>query len=319
MTTPLVATEGLAVHYPGRRRWAGLGGAAPPLVALDDVSLTVAPGESLALVGESGSGKSTLGRCLLALQAPTRGRVRFRGVDLATVPATELRRLRRAFQPVFQDPSQALPPHRRVRAIVAEPLLIHGLENQTERVAAVLARVGLGPDLYDRRPHELSGGQRQRVAIARALILAPDLLVADEPVSALDAAVRRGVLDLLGECRRELGLTLVLISHDLGRLEVLADRVAVLYAGRLVEVGPAGRVLGQPRHPYTAGLVAAAQRLAGRRVVPARSVISPPEDRGSGCAFALRCPRVAERCRREAPPVVSADGAIAVACFFPLE
>lgn len=318
MTTSLVATEGLAVHYPGRRRWAGLGAAAPPLVAVDDVSLVVAPGESLALVGESGSGKSTLGRCLLALQTPTHGRVLFRGVDLAAVPAAELRRLRRAFQPVFQDPSQSLPPHRRVHSIVAEPLLIHGVENVAEQVAAALARVGLGPELHRRRPHELSGGQRQRVAIARALILAPALLVADEPVSALDAAVRRGVLDLLNECRRELGLTLVLVSHDLGRLEVLADRVAVLYAGRVVEIGPAARVLGQPRHPYTASLVAATPRLDGRRVVPARHGVPPPSGHSTGCAFAQRCPRVAERCRREAPPRVTAEGANPVACFFPL-
>jgi oligopeptide/dipeptide ABC transporter ATP-binding protein len=319
VTLPLVATEGLAVHYPGRRRWAGLGAAAPPLAALDEVSLAVSPGESLAFVGESGSGKSTLGRCLLALQTPTRGRVRFRGVDLGTVPAAELRRLRRAFQPVFQDPSQSLPPHRRVHAIVAEPLLIHGFENVADRVAATLARVGLGPELHDRRPHELSGGQRQRVAIARALILAPELLVADEPVSALDAAVRREVLDLLDDCRRELGLTLVLVSHDLGRLEGLADRVAVLYAGRVVEIGPTARVLGQPRHPYTASLVAATPRLDGRRVVPARQVVRPPGGHSRGCAFAHRCSRVAEPCRREAPPSVTADGAISVACFFPLE
>lgn len=315
--TPLVATEGLSVHYPGRRRWAGLGSAASPIVALDDVSLAVAPGESLALVGESGSGKSTLGRCLLALQTPTQGRVRFRGVDLATVPAPELRRLRRFFQPIFQDPSQALPPHRRVHAIVAEPLLIHGLEAHLGRVDEVLARVGLGPELYTRRPRELSGGQRQRVAIARALVLAPELLVADEPVSALDAAVRRGVLELLAESRRDLGLTLVLVSHDLARLDVLAERVAVLYAGRVVEVGPSAQVLGQPRHPYTASLVAATPRLDGRRVVPARTVVPPPESRGPGCAFAPRCPRVQEICRRESPPQVEAREEGTVACHFP--
>jgi peptide/nickel transport system ATP-binding protein len=319
--------EGLAVEYPGRRGWGGLGPAAPPFLALSEVSLAIDPGETVALVGESGSGKTTLGRCLLALLAPSAGQVRFQGADLASLAPHDLRRLRRRFQPIFQDPSQALPPHRRVRSIVAEPLVIHEIGTageRTERVVAALSRVGLGPELLERLPHELSGGQRQRVAIARAFVAGPELVVADEPVSALDASVRRGILRLLAELRRELGLALVLVSHDLAWLEELAQRVAVLYAGRLVEIGSAAAVLQRPGHPYTASLVAATPRLTGadrpQPLVPPGGALAPPDPRAVGCAFEPRCPRRQDRCRVARPSLASASaGGSKVACHFPLD
>lgn len=325
--TALLVAEGLAVEYPGRRGWAGLGPAPPPFLALSDVSLAIEPGETVALVGESGSGKTTLGRCLLALLAPTAGQVRFRGADLASLEPRDLRRLRRRFQPIFQDPSQALPPHRRVRSIVAEPLAIHEIGSAGERsnrVVAALSRVGLGPELLERLPHELSGGQRQRVAIARAFVAGPELVVADEPVSALDASVRRGILRLLAELRHELALALVLVSHDLAWVEDLAQRVAVLYAGRLVELGTAAAVLERSRHPYTASLVAATPRLTGAEhphsPVPPGGVLAPPDPRAVGCAFEPRCPRRQDRCRVERPSLTSTTaGGSTVACHFPLD
>jgi oligopeptide transport system ATP-binding protein len=238
------------------------------VLALDGVDLDLARGECLALVGESGSGKTTLGRCALRLIEPTAGRVVFDGEDLLALPAAALRARRRRFQMVFQDPYGSLDPRQRVESIVAEPLAVHtGLDRAGRRGRAreLLAMVGLAPELGRRFPHELSGGQRQRVGIARALAPEPELLVADEPVSSLDVAVRGQILSLLAGLRERLGLTLLLISHDLAAVEQLADRTAVMYLGRVVELGPTRELMARPRHPYTVSLLAAVPTADPRR------------------------------------------------------
>jgi ABC-type glutathione transport system ATPase component len=231
---------------------------------LSDIDLDVAPGECVALVGESGSGKTTLARCALLLLPPSAGSVRFAGEDLAALPAAELRRRRRRFQMVFQDALVALDPRFTVGRSIAEPLAVHTALRRRERereVARLLDQVGLAPALADRYPHELSGGQRQRVGIARALATGPDLLVADEPTSALDVSVRAQILNLLAELRERLGLALLFIAHDLAAVAHLADRVAVLQAGRIVELAPAADLFTHPRHPHTRELLAAVPKV----------------------------------------------------------
>jgi oligopeptide/dipeptide ABC transporter ATP-binding protein len=303
--------------------------------ALDGVDLELGRGECLALVGESGSGKTTLGRCALRLVEPTAGRVVFDGEDLLALPAAALRARRRRFQMVFQDPYGSLDPRQRVESIVAEPLAVHtdlDRAGRRQRARELLALVGLAPELDRRFPHELSGGQRQRVAIARALAPEPALLVADEPVSSLDVAVRGQVLALLAGLRERLGLALLLISHDLAAVERLADRVAVMYLGRVVELGATRELMARPLHPYTVSLLSAVPvadpRRRRRRIVLAGeppSPIAPP----SGCPFHPRCPVARPRCAAERPPLAPAPGGgggagrreweRAVACFYPGE
>jgi ABC-type glutathione transport system ATPase component len=271
----LLEIRGLTKDYPlNRRRFAwkrGLGGSpvSPALRrAVDGVDLDVARGECVALVGESGSGKTTLARCALHLLKPTAGSVRFDGADLAALAPSELRRLRRRFQMIFQDPQAALDPRFTVGRAIAEPLAVHtdlGRRERERATAELLVRVGLAPDLAGRYPHELSGGQRQRVGIARALATGPDLLVADEPTSALDVSVRAQILNLLAGLRETLGLALLLIAHDLAAVAHLADRVAVLYAGRIVEEGRAAELFARPQHPYTIALLKAVPNRAGVR------------------------------------------------------
>jgi peptide/nickel transport system ATP-binding protein len=264
---PLVEAKGLIKEYAVRggllRRPAGT------VRALDGVDLEVRRGECLALVGESGSGKTTLGRCLIRLVEPTAGRIRFDGEDLLALAPADLRRRRRRFQMVFQDPYASLNPRQRVGDAVEEPVRLHGVNGtplakrqRAQRVAALLEDVGLPAELAGRYPHELSGGQRQRVAIARALAAGPDLLVADEPISALDASIRAQILALLADLRRRLGLTLLFIAHDLAAVERIADRVAVMRLGRIVELAGAGELFRQPEHPYTVSLLSA---VPGRR------------------------------------------------------
>jgi ABC-type glutathione transport system ATPase component len=257
MTAPLLDLAGVSRHYrlPRQR----LLGQAPRRTALDDVSLRLMPGEVLGLVGESGSGKSTLGRLAVGLERADAGVVRLFGTDLATAGRADWRRLRRDAQMVFQDPFGSLDPRLTVARIVAEPLALLRLPaaEAALRVREALAEVGLGAETLHRYPHEFSGGQRQRIAIARALITRPSLLVADEPVSALDVSVQAQVLNLMADLRARHGLAYLFISHDLAVVAHLADRIAVMQAGRIVETGPAASLLAAPRHPYTRALLAA--------------------------------------------------------------
>jgi peptide/nickel transport system ATP-binding protein len=324
----LVEAEDLRVEFSVR---SGLWGRRGTARALDGVSLEVRRGECLAVVGESGSGKTTLGRCLIRLIEPAAGRVLFDGEDLLALSPRELRRRRRQFQMVFQDPFGSLDPRQRVRSVLAEPLALHGRRRDAGRIAELLDAVGLPAEMAGRFPHELSGGQRQRVGIARALAAEPDFLIADEPISALDLTVRAQILDLLAGLRGRLGLTLLFIAHDLAAVEQLADRVAVMYLGRIVELAPAADLFQRPQHPYTVSLLSAAPvaepvRERGRRrarIVLAGdppSLLAPPP----GCPFHPRCPIARPRCAAETPvlapvPVDGKTGEHQAACFYPGE
>lgn len=260
MRTPVLAIECATRRYRLARR--SLFDAAPVLTAVKGVSIAIARGETLGIVGESGSGKSTLARMAMGFEAPDEGRVLFDGKDLSTLPRPALRALRQRFQMVFQDPYGSLDPRRTVGWSIAEPLRAIGAETgaaAAARARAALAEVGLSPADAEKYPHEFSGGQRQRVAIARAIVTRPALLVADEPVSALDVSVQAQVLNLLMDLQERMGLAILFISHDLAAVAALADRIAVMRAGRIVETGPAARVLSRPEHDYTRSLIAAAE------------------------------------------------------------
>jgi len=321
----LLELRGLAKEFPIRspflRRRLGA------VAAVAGVDLDIAAGETVALVGESGSGKSTLGRMIVRLIEPTRGEIRFRGEDLLQLGARDLRRARRHFQVVFQDPYGSLNPRMRIGEALFEPLLVHGLApgasraERAERVRAMLAEVGLPAEAAGRYPHEFSGGQRQRIGIARALAPGPDLLVADEPVSALDLSVRAQIVNLLANLQRSRGIAMLFIAHDLALVEQIADRVAVLYLGRIVEEGPAAELLARPLHPYTTSLIAAVPRVRGAGEAKLRRAPSgePPSASAPppGCPFHPRCPVVRERCRGERPQLVAAGAARRVACHYP--
>ena len=317
-TTPLLAVEGLVKHYPSTGLF---GGAKPPVRAVEDVSFTVGRGETLALVGESGCGKSTVGRTLLRLQEPTAGRATFDGTDLFALEGAALRAMRRRMQIVFQDPYSSLDPRMTVGASVAEGIEIHRLARGPAiraRVEALLAEVGLDASYADRYPHEFSGGQRQRIGIARALAVEPAFLVCDEPVSALDVSVQAQVLNLLGDLQRARGLSNLFIAHDLAVVRQLAHRVAVMYLGRLVEVGPTEEVFARPRHPYTQGLLAAVPEPDPTLVRPRLPILGEPPSPTApppGCAFHPRCPHPAKNtlCTTERPELRPL-GANLVAC-----
>ncbi|HEX2114807.1 MAG TPA: oligopeptide/dipeptide ABC transporter ATP-binding protein [Alphaproteobacteria bacterium] len=293
------------------------------LRAVDDVSLTITSGRSLGIVGESGSGKSTLARLVMRLEDADSGTVRMRGEDLCALSPSELRRRRRDFQMVFQDPYGSLDPRQRVVRIVAEPLDVAepGLSRgeRSERVAAVLDAVGLPHDAASRYPHEFSGGQRQRIALARALITAPALIVADEPVSALDVLVQAQVLNLMMDLQEQRGVTYLFISHNLAVVEHIADEVGVMYRGRIVERGPAEDLFVRPAHPYTRALVDAIPDPAAPS--RGRPALALREDNrvGGGCAFAPRCPRARARCREEAPALREVGTNRHAACHYPGE
>lgn len=300
---PLVEARGLEKRYrlPGGSRRQPLW-----VHALSGVDLTVAPGETVGVIGESGSGKSTLGRVLLALEPPTAGEVRFDGRSLQTLRGEELRRLRRRMAMVFQNPFAAVNRRRRVLSIVSEPLLVHRIGDEgerTERSRRALRQAGLPGGLEDRYPSELSGGQLQRVAVARALVLQPDLVVADEPTASLDVSVRAQVINLFADLKVELGLAMVFISHDLGTVSYLADRVVVLYLGRVVEVGPMADLERSPLHPYSQALISAipAPDPHQRHAPGVRGQIPSAVDLPSGCAYHPRCPFAEARCRTERP------------------
>jgi oligopeptide/dipeptide ABC transporter ATP-binding protein len=306
---PLLEIRGLKQHFPVRGGiW---GGTIGHVRAVDGVDLDLFPGETLGLVGESGCGKSTLGRAIMRLEEPTAGSVRFRGTDLAQVRGPDLKRLRREIQMIFQDPYSSLNPRMTVGEIVREPLQVHGVGTRAEQVEAVrslLETVGLTGELLERYPHEFSGGQRQRIGIARALALSPRLIIADEPVSALDVSVQSQVLNLLLRLQRERGLTYLFISHDLSVVEHVSDAVAVMYLGRIVELGPVDSVFERPTHPYTRALLQSIPtpdpgrpRVHSPLQGEAPSPVSPP----SGCAFHPRCPFAIEACRTQVPTLSS--------------
>jgi oligopeptide transport system ATP-binding protein len=280
--------------------------------AVDDVSLTVYRGETLGLVGESGCGKSTLGRTVVRLLEPTSGDIRFDGRSIAKLGRRKLRPLRRELQMVFQDPYASLNPRKRVGSIVGDPLGIHGIGTRRERQAQVqelLKIVGLSPEHYNRFPHEFSGGQRQRIGVARALALRPKLIIADEPVSALDVSIQAQIVNLFEELQDDFGLTYIFIAHDLNVVRHVSDRVAVMYLGSLVEISPAADLYEHPLHPYTISLLDAVPIPDPRVEAQRKTVVLPgelpnPVDPPSGCRFHTRCPyRQPTRCHDEPPPL----------------
>jgi peptide/nickel transport system ATP-binding protein len=293
--------------------------------AVSDVSLDIARGETLGLVGESGCGKSTLGRAILQLRPAVSGRVLFDGEDLTAMRGEALRKMRKRVQLIFQDPIASLNPRRRIGDIVAEPLVIAGIKDPKERrdrVSAVLNEVGLDPALVaGRLPHEFSGGQCQRICIARALVLNPEFIICDEPVSALDVSIRAQILNLLEEMKARFGLTLLFIAHDLAVVKAVSDRVAVMYLGRICEVGPPEQLFAKPAHPYTELLIEAIP-VPDPDIRPAESVavgeppspIAPP----SGCRFRTRCPRADQICSEQVPELRAVAPNQAVACHHPL-
>ena len=301
---PVLQAEAVSVRFPIRR---GLLGRTVGYVhAVEQVDLALAPGEVLGVVGESGSGKSTLGRALLRLLEPSSGRITFDGIDISHLDRRALRPLRRRMQMIFQDPFSSLNPRMRVRAAIGEALRLHGLARRSEiddRVAAALERVGLAAEHMHRYPRAFSGGQRQRLAIARALVVEPDLVVADEPVSALDVSIQAEIINLLEGLRRELRLTMLFISHDLAVVELISDRVLVLYLGRVMEVGPARALFRTPLHPYTRALIDAmpGRHRRGRTVLAGE--LPDPADPPSGCVFRTRCPFAIPACADEVPAV----------------
>jgi oligopeptide/dipeptide ABC transporter ATP-binding protein len=289
--------------------------------AVENINLEIFEGETLGIVGESGCGKSTLGRMLVRLEQPTVGGIHFEGNDLATVSPKKLRSLRKRFQMIFQDPYASLNPRRQIGKIVEEPLRVHGIGKDERRTIAqdLLKRVGLDSDAYEKYPHEFSGGQRQRVVIARALALNPRLVVADEPVSALDVSIQAQVLNLFKDLQKEFNLTYVFIAHDLGVVRYVSDRIAVMYLGKVVELAPAEDVYQSPAHPYTRALLSANPRMDGddtRERIILKGDIPNPINRPEGCVFNPRCPKVQDICRTTSPELIE-FGARQVACHFP--
>ena len=312
----LLDVDNLVVEYPMGAR---------TVHAVSGVSLQIARGETLGLVGESGCGKSTFGRAVMQLRRPTSGKVLFDGHDLTAMQGDTLRLMRRRVQLIFQDPIASLNPRRRIGDIVAEPLVISGVKDPAERkrrVDEVLSAVGLDPALVSGRlPHEFSGGQCQRICIARALILNPEFIICDEPVSALDVSIRAQILNLLEEMKARYGLTLLFIAHDLAVVKAVSDRVAVMYLGRLCEVGPSEQLFASPAHPYTALLLEAIPMpdpdIRPTETVPVGeppSPIAPP----SGCRFRTRCSRADAQCSAEVPELRAVAPGQFVACHHPL-
>jgi oligopeptide/dipeptide ABC transporter ATP-binding protein len=322
--TPLVEVDSLVKYFPIRKGL--LSREVGRVHAVDDVTFAVDEGETLGLVGESGCGKSTLGRTIVRLLDPTDGDVKFQGRSIGHLGRRALRPLRREMQMVFQDPYASLNPRKRVGSIIAAPLVVHGIGDKRERkkrVQELMETVGLSPEHYNRFPHEFSGGQRQRIGVARALALRPKLIVADEPVSALDVSIQSQMLNLLDDLQKELSLTYIFIAHDLGVVRHVSDRIAVMYLGKLVELSPAQELYERPIMPYTEALLSAVpipdpdlsekrNRIVLQGDVP--SPINPP----SGCRFHPRCPYMTDICRQVEPPLTNYGNDHFAACHHPL-
>jgi len=327
MSEALLEVTDLVKHFPLRegvvfQRQIGA------VQAVDGVCFTVRRGETLGLVGESGCGKSTTARLVMRLLDPTSGSIRFDGRDIAGLSRGELKPLRREMQMIFQDPYSSLNPRRTVGSIIAEPLVIHALEGtpaaRKRRVQELMDTVGLNPEHYNRYPHEFSGGQRQRIGVARAIALKPKLLVADEPVSALDVSIQAQILNLLRDLQRELGLTIIFIAHDLSVVRHMSDRIAVMYLGKIVELADADALYAHPRHPYTGALLSAVPvadplvAASKRRQVLGGDVPSPTNP-PAACRFHPRCPKfVAGHCDVEEPLLGAKEGGNLAACHYPL-
>ncbi len=318
----LLGVEDLKMHFPVHkgvfRRQVGT------IKAVDGVSFEIRRGETLGLVGESGCGKSTTGRAILRLYDVTDGRILFRGQDVAPLQGEELRRVRPHMQMVFQDPQACLNPRMTIGSIIAEPLDEHGVQNRRERqerVEALLQAVGLNPGYANRYPHEFSGGQRQRIGIARALALNPEFIVCDEPIAALDVSIQAQVVNLLEDLQDELGLTYLFISHDLSMVRHIADRVAVMYLGKVVELAPREALYGAPKHPYTQALLSAVpvpnpEVEAKREHIILTGDVPSPENPPAGCNFSGRCPLATERCHSEEPASRELAPGHHVACHY---
>ncbi|MDK4715085.1 oligopeptide/dipeptide ABC transporter ATP-binding protein [Rhizobium sp. CNPSo 4039] len=305
----LLSVDRLSTHYPA---------AAGTVRAVDDVSLEILEGETVALVGESGCGKSTLGKSLMRLVDPTSGRVAFKGRDVAAMSGKELQAIRRHIQMIFQDPFASLNPRQTIRAILTAPLAVHGIGDRKSRdaiAASMVLHVGLPADSLDRYPHEFSGGQRQRIGIARALILQPELVICDEPVSALDLSIQAQILNLLVEMKTELSLSYLFISHDLSVVRYFADRVLVMYLGRIVESAPTVRLWSDAKHPYTRALLAAVPDPSRRKqAAPITGDLPSPHNPPSGCRFHTRCPLATDICRSVDPAYRQMGSGHTVAC-----
>jgi len=315
---PLLEVRNLKKYFPVRR--GVLSRVVSHVKAVDDVSFAIEKGETFGLVGESGCGKTTTGRAVLRLIEPDSGEVKFEGVDILKLGSNSVRRLRRDMQIIFQDPYASLNPRMTIRTIIGEPFAIHGIASGKERdnrIADLLNTVGLEPSVMNRYPHEFSGGQRQRIGIARALALRPKLIVADEPVSALDVSIQSQIINLLGDLQKQLGLTYLFISHAIPVIEHISTRIGVMYVGKLVEVGTSRQICTNPRHPYTQALLSAVpipdpaakkQRIILKGDVP--TPINPP----SGCRFHPRCPIAVDRCKTEEPPLRTLEDGRQAAC-----
>jgi peptide/nickel transport system ATP-binding protein/oligopeptide transport system ATP-binding protein len=325
MDDVLVSAEGVRKYFPIRQGVVFRREIAH-VSAVDGVSLEVRRGETLGIVGETGCGKSTTARLIMRLLDSASGEVRFDGKDITHLRGARLKAIRRDMQMIFQDPYSSLNPRKTVGSIIGEPFAVHGLEKDRDKrkraVQELMETVGLNPEHYNRYPHEFSGGQRQRIGVARALALKPKLLIADEPVSALDVSIQAQVLNLLRDMQREFGLTLVFIAHDLSVVRHMCDRVAVMYLGRIVEIGPGDPLYDFPRHPYTGALLSAVPVADPSASPTARRLLSgdvpSPANPPSACRFHTRCPKAKERCSIDDPVLEDKGSGTRAACHFPL-